>query len=349
MRELVFSARKKYANLLQEKCSDQLLEIYVKNDLSSNLFMNLGRESFSGIALNHYLTTASEESLGILFSEIEIPETIEKFLKKFHSRKSLRTTKVMAITNATPDSFFPGSRIGRNLELLQKIIEASPDIIDVGGESTRPGSEEISISEETERLRPVIGYLEKNSNIPISLDTRHHEVLEEFGTSISYINDITGFVNPEMIKSASNHQLKCITMHMRGEPKNMQTKTDYTDVFPEVLSFLVDSAERLENGGIRPEDIFLDPGVGFSKDLSGNLDLIKDASSFNIGYGTLFGTSRKSFLGKITGNDVGERLSATLATTAYLAMEGTDIIRVHDVKENSDVIKVIKRIMKKET
>ncbi len=348
MRELVFPARKKYFNFLQNESLTRPLEIYAKHVISDSSFEYLGQEKLEGSTLHHYLTSVSDESLSVLFSTIKVHKTVEEYIRGFKTRNSHALPKIMAIVNATPDSFYPGSRVDRNEELLTGIIESNPDIIDVGGESTRPGSREISVSEEITRLRPIVDFLKKNTDIPISLDTRHYMVLEEFGSSISYINDITGFSDPAMVQGAVKYGLKCVSMHMRGEPKNMQSNTEYTDVVPEVLSFLLDSAEKLENAGIAAENIFLDPGVGFAKDLTGNLELIRDASSFNVGYGTLYGTSRKSFLGKITGNEVGERLSATLATTAYLTMEGVGIIRVHDVKENSDVIKIIKGIIKSE-
>lgn len=345
MRDLVFPARKKYSQTKELAYSGPLLEIYTNKELTGKFLTSLGRVAFTGGAANHYLVQWSEQVLNDLLSSLDMPEPVEKHLSSLGEKRKHKPPKIMAVANITPDSFYAGSRIDVESGALQGIIDATPDIIDVGGESTRPGSMEISVSEEIGRLKPVMDYLGRNSGIPISLDTRHHEVLEEFAGQISYINDITGFRDKRMIGVATGHGLKCITMHMRGEPGNMQSLTRYTDVLPEVLSFLIGSAENLREAGIDANDIFLDPGIGFAKDFNGNLDLVRDAGSFNIGYGTLFGTSRKSFLGKITGNDTQGRLSATLATTAYLAWEGVHILRVHDTKENSDVVKVISKIL----
>ena len=346
MRDLAFPARKKYIEFNGGLLTAPKLEVYSSREISGSFIERLGQIEFSSGIKQHYLVPWSSESLDAILSNIELPGPVNAYLKSQPYERKRNIPKIMAVANATPDSFYAGSRIGNDPGQLQEIIDASPDIIDVGAESTRPGSAEISVAEEIERLRPVISYLRKNSEIPLSLDTRHSKVLEEFGSEISYINDVSGFSDPGMIQSASALGLKCITMHMRGEPGNMQTMTEYNDVFPEVLSFLAGSAERLTEAGVKANDIYLDPGIGFAKDLQGNLELIRDAGSLKIGYCTLFGTSRKSFLGKITGKQTEERLPATLATTAYLAGEGVDIIRVHDVKENLDVVKVIGSIIR---
>ena len=345
MIDLAFPARKKYCSARGWAKLSGLLEVYSTRSMHGQYLRFLGQFAFEGKTMNHYLLEWSRQAVEDLLSMIELPEPVANNLKSLPEGISHNQTRIMAVANATPDSFYPGSRIDAESGALQNMIDASPDIIDVGGESTRPGSKGISIEEEIGRIKPVIDYIVKNSSIDISLDTRHPEVLEEFAGKVSYINDISAFKNRKMITLALDHGLKCITMHMRGEPGNMQSMTGYTDVLPEVLSFLVHSAENLREAGIAPKDIFIDPGIGFAKDFNGNLELVRDAASFMVGYGTLFGTSRKSFLGKITGNETEGRLPATLATSAYLAAEGIDILRVHDPRENSDVVKVIRKIL----
>lgn len=345
MMDLAFPARKKYYRTGEWSKVVRLVEVYTFSSLQGPLLTSLGQVSFDGRNVNHYLMEWSRQVADYLLSELELPDPVANHLRSPPEANRQNQTRIMAIANATPDSFYPGSRVDAESAALQNLIDASPDIIDVGGESTRPRSMEVSTEEEISRIRPIIDYLNKNSNIEISLDTRHPEVLEEFAGKVSYINDISAFKEEKMVSLALEHGLKCITMHMRGEPGNMESMTRYTDVLPEVLSFLVHSAENLSEAGIDPKDIFIDPGIGFAKDLTGNLELVRDAGSFMVGYGTLFGTSRKSFLGKITGNDEEGRLPATLATSAYLAAEGIDILRVHDPKENSDVVKVIRKIL----
>ncbi len=345
MIDLAFPARKKYCSTRGLANLSSLLEVYSASSMQAPYLRFLGQVPLEGRTMNHYLLEWSRQAVEDLLSMMELPEPVADNLRLLPEGIRHNQTRIMAVANATPDSFYPGSRIDAEYSALQNLIDASPDIIDVGGESTRPGSKGISIEEEIGRIKPVIDHIAKNSSIEISLDTRHPEVLEEFAGKVCYINDISAFKDRKMITLALDHGLKCITMHMRGEPGNMQSMTRYTDVLPEVLSFLVRSAENLREAGIEPKDIFIDPGIGFAKDFTGNLELVRDAGSLMVGYGTLFGTSRKSFLGKITGNETEGRLPATLATSAYLAAEGIDILRVHDPKENSDVVKVIRKIL----
>lgn len=346
MRDLVFPARKKYSRFEEELGSRRILEVFSRSELRIGGLHFLEKAGFEGGTMWHYLSGQSASSVDNLLTSVELTTREVQCLKAPKDGPSYTHPRIMAVANATPDSFYTGSRVGGNFSFAQRIIDAAPDIIDVGGESTRPGSAEISSGEEIERMRALFDYFQRNTDIPLSIDTRHSKVLEEFAGKVTYINDIGGFRDPEMVSIAADHGLKCVTMHMRGEPGTMQTMTEYLDVVPEVLSFLVESAEKLVEAGVDPSDIYLDPGLGFAKGLKGNLELIRDAGSFKIGYGTLFGASRKSFLGSITGKDAQGRLAATLASTAYLTSEGVDIIRVHDAAENIDVVKVITSIIK---
>lgn len=349
MENVAFTARNSVKKDLNIPAGENGIEIFSSKLLAKDEAIFIGRKDFSGVPLNHYYISRSDaqmesvlEHSGIsasLISRIILSSRQEGRTKKFP------LPKIMAVANATPDSFYPGSRLDNGHEMLDRIIAAEPDIIDVGGESTRPGSQEISTREEIERIAPVIEYILDKTNIPISLDTRHPDVLEHFAGKVQYANDISGFQDERMIRISAEHSLSCITMHMRGKPGTMQSMTHYVDLIPEILSFLLESAAKLEEGGIEGNKVIIDPGIGFSKDFGGNLEILKEIESFRLGYEILVGASRKSFIGKITGEETQGRLPGTLAVTTYLAMKGVDLIRVHDPKENLQAIKVVNSIV----
>lgn len=324
------------------------VEIFTSSDLSGMSAVALGRADFYGTRLGHYVVPRESPDLEAALEKAgSTRQAVREFIgsiKAAGTKPGGSRPQVMAIVNATPDSFYPGSRSGSREHFIDEVVEAHPDIIDVGGESTRPGAAEISASEEISRLALIIDYLTSSTSIPLSLDTRHPDVLSHFGGSVRYANDVTGFTNPAMVSAVSEHSLECITMHMRGNPGNMQSRTGYVDIMPEILDHLLDSSSRLQKSGIGRDRIILDPGIGFSKDANGNLEILRDIESMKIGYRTLVGASRKSFIGRITGEDTHGRLSGTIATSAYLAMRGVDIIRVHDPKENLQAVKVIQAI-----
>lgn len=346
MKNIAFPIRNSIRAKLGIYSDQNGIEIFTDRKIDKGSAQNLGTNVFDGDVKNHYFISSESEDLGHIleYSGIRdfISESILSGLKPQKGPVAFRTPSIMAVANATPDSFYPGSRLDQSNSLIDSLIDAGPDIVDIGGESTRPGSHELSAREEIARIEPVLEHVQETSDIPVSLDTRHPEVLEYFAHRVQYANDISGFREERMVEIASDHSLKCITMHMRGIPSNMQTMTDYVDIMPEVLSHLLESAERLEAAGIRREDIIIDPGLGFSKDFKGNLELISEARSFSVGYKTLFGASRKSFIGRITGEETEGRLPGTLAVTAFLVDRGVDIIRVHDPKENIQLIKVLK-------
>ncbi|WP_162509761.1 dihydropteroate synthase [Thermogymnomonas acidicola] len=173
------------------------------------------------------------------------------------------------IINATPDSFYEGSRVGSEpVKKIEEMLDQKPDIIDVGGESTRPGSDPVPPKEEIKRLRPVVEYLTEVSDIPVSIDTRNPETLEDMlRYDIDYVNDITGFTNEAMLSLTTSADLKCIVMHMRGDPKTMQSMTDYRDVVYEVASFLQAQARKIIEVGAEPESIVVDPGLASPRTL----------------------------------------------------------------------------------
>ncbi|MCY0851561.1 MAG: dihydropteroate synthase [Thermoplasma acidophilum] len=247
--------------------------------------------------------------------------------------------KIMGIVNATPDSFYPGSRVLGHSDLVFKIIDEKPDILDIGAESTRPGSKGIDPSTELERLIPVVKMVRDYSDIPISIDSRHPSVIDGLiKYEINYINDISGFTDRRMIDIAKDSGLNCIVMHMRGTPENMQSMTAYDDIIYDVAGFLANRADELLKNEIGFDRIILDPGIGFAKDIKGNVDILRNIKSFNVGFPLLVGTSRKTFIGTITGQKVENRLAGTIGTSIYLAENRVSILRVHDVKENRDAL-----------
>ncbi|MHC5122344.1 MAG: dihydropteroate synthase [Planctomycetota bacterium] len=257
---------------------------------------------------------------------------------------------VMGILNVTPDSFSDG---GHYLDVKKAIahgVEMAKQgaaIIDIGPESSRPGSAPVSVGDQIKRAVPVIKELSGQVNIPISIDTRIPEVAEaavEAGASI--INDITAFEEDTMTELAVRSQTPVILMHMQGTPQTMQADPQYDDVVIEVVEFLMERAKTAEAAGIAPERIFLDPGIGFGKTTEHNLQLLRELEVIcDQGYRVLIGASRKRFIGQITGKDIpADRIFGTAATTAIAVANGASIIRVHDVAETVDVVKVANAI-----
>lgn len=253
---------------------------------------------------------------------------------------------VMGILNVTPDSFSDGGKfldIDKAVAQGQKMAEDGAAIIDIGPESTRPGSEPVSAKEQIDRAIPVIEKLTSRIEIPISIDTRNYEVAKTaVNAGAAIINDITALADENMTQLAAEKQLPVILMHMLGEPGTMQSHPKYNDVVSEVLNFLLERAAAAQEAGIDKDKIFIDPGIGFGKTAEHNLLLLKNIDRFvNSGYRVLLGTSRKKFIGDLTGRkDPPDRVFGTAATVALAAAAGVSILRVHDVAPMVDVIKV---------
>ena len=253
-----------------------------------------------------------------------------------------KKTYIMGILNITPDSFSDGGKYFEAKLNLAKVVEDAvqmekdgADFIDVGGESTRPGSENISIGEELDRVIPVISELKSKISLPVSIDTYKSEVAEEaLKAGASIVNDISGFRFDDKLPAVSaKYNASCILMHIKGTPKDMQKDPVYNDVVKEVYNYLQDSISIAKKYGI--EQIVTDPGIGFGKTLEHNIELIRNLSEFRkLGYPVLIGVSRKSFIDKIQKTPVDERLEATIAANTIGIINGANIIRVHDVKEN---------------
>ncbi|MBM4025381.1 MAG: dihydropteroate synthase [Planctomycetes bacterium] len=253
---------------------------------------------------------------------------------------------VMGILNVTPDSFSDGGQfldadraVARGLEMAAQ----GAAIIDVGGESTRPGSQPVPPAEQIRRVVPIIGALAEKIDIPISIDTHHVEVARAaLLAGASILNDITALSDPQLAELAAQQQVPVILMHMQGTPATMQVEPHYADVVTEVRDFLLERCERARSVGIPKERLFLDPGIGFGKTLAHNLRLLKHLDRLvATGYRVLVGASRKAFLGKLTGKEKpADRVFGTAATVALCAAAGVSIVRVHDVGQMQDVAKV---------
>ena len=259
---------------------------------------------------------------------------------------------VMGVLNVTPDSFSDGGLFLDSEKAIEhglKMVADGAAIIDIGGESTRPGSASVSTEQQIERVVPVIEALCEKTDVPISIDTYNVEVAgAALEAGAAMINDITALNNDRMAELAAGHEVPVVLMHMQGSPVTMQVEPKYEDVVGEVLEFLLSRAKRAEHYGIPKERIFIDSGIGFGKTLEHNLLLLKNIDRFvSAGHRVLVGTSRKSFLGKIIGREnPGQRIFGTAATVALCAEAGVSIVRVHDVAEMVDVIKVANSIAK---
>lgn len=270
---------------------------------------------------------------------------MDKLLKITQSEKPL----IMGILNVTPDSFSDGGRFsGRDQALAHalKMVEQGVDIIDVGGESTRPGADRVSSEEQLGRVLPVIALLRQGlpERCAISIDTTQSQVARaalEAGAHI--INDVSaGRDDAEMLALAVEYNAPIVLMHMQGTPKTMQQAPYYQDVVEEVLAFLWERIAAAEQAGIPSENIIIDPGIGFGKRKYDNLKLMADLERFvETGYAVLLGASRKRFMGSICGEtEPSELMAATVVTTVLGVMAGVRIFRVHDVKENRQAIDV---------
>lgn len=257
-----------------------------------------------------------------------------------------KKTLLMGVLNVTPDSFSDGGLfLDREKAIAQglKMVEDGADLIDIGGESTRPGSKPLDLEEELRRVIPVIEYLAKEVDVPISIDTYKSTVAKKaIEAGAQMINDISGLhFDPDLAHVASKGNVPLILMHTRGTPETMQKDVHYESLFSEILQYLRESIQRAESAGLDPEQIIIDPGIGFGKTLEDNLLIIKNLQELRIlGKPILLGTSRKTFIGKILHVEVTERLEGTLSSIAIGVLNGAHIIRCHDVLEAKKAISV---------
>jgi dihydropteroate synthase len=267
-----------------------------------------------------------------------------------HSLDLDRRTHVMGVLNVTPDSFSDGGRyfvLDKAVEHALAMAGEGADIIDVGGESTRPYAPKISANEEMDRVIPVIESLSEELTIPISIDTYKHEVAQEaLKCGASMINDISALrFDPQMASIAAEAGVPVVLMHMKGTPENMQDNPTYEDLITEILDFLKDAEKGAMAAGINEDLIVVDPGIGFGKTFDDNLKIIRELSRFHVlKKPVLLGPSNKAFIGHILDREPDQRDAGTMATIAYMVMNGAHIIRAHNVKNTVETIKMIEAI-----
>lgn len=253
--------------------------------------------------------------------------------------------RVMGILNCTPDSF-SGDGLGDNAGLARRrgrrMFAQGADIVDVGGESTRPGSLPVPADEEIRRVIPVIKGLSKNRPGRVSVDTMKASVAEAaLAAGATIVNDVSGLRDSAMIDVVAENDAAVIIMHMKGTPRTMQKRPRYRDVVEEVSEFLDGRIARAEAGGVNPRKIMVDPGIGFGKTLEHNLELIGRLGELRgLGKPIVIGVSRKSFIGKLTGNPADDRLEGSLAAAVLAVREGASMVRVHDVEETVKALQV---------
>lgn len=259
-------------------------------------------------------------------------------------------TQIMGVLNVTPDSFSDGGLYFQSDKAIKhglSMAQDGADIIDVGGESTRPYSEKISLQEELDRVIPVIQALSSEIKIPISIDTYRAEVARqalEAGASI--INDISALrFDPDMISVAAEAGVPVVLMHMQGSPIDMQKDPTYENLIPEILDFLKDAIDRAVAGGIQKDMIIVDPGIGFGKTFDHNLQIIRGLNQFSVlERPVMLGTSNKAFIGHILNKEPHERDTGSMATVAAGVLNGAHIVRVHNVEKTVETIKIIDAI-----
>jgi dihydropteroate synthase len=267
-----------------------------------------------------------------------------------------KKTHIMGIINLTPDSFSKDGLYNIKskdylrlvLKKAEEMVTDGADIIDVGGQSSRPGAKNISVKEELRRTLPAIKLLRKKIKAPISIDTTKPQVAQaalEAGAEM--VNDISGLRNKQMIKVAAKYRAAVVIMHMLGNPVNMQKIINYESLIDDIALYLKNAVSLAQSGGIKPDKIIIDPGIGFGKTPEHNLEIIKRLSEFKVlGKPVLIGSSRKSFIGRVLGTGQQERFIGTLATCVMAADHGANILRVHDVKEVSQSLKMVDLLKK---
>ena len=261
----------------------------------------------------------------------------------------LSQPRVMGIVNVTPDSFSDGGKFNsteKAIEHALKLVADGADILDIGGESTRPGATPVPLDEELSRVIPVIEGL-RDAGVPLSIDTYKPEVMRAaIAAGADIINDVCALREPHALEIVAASQAGVCLMHMQGRPQTMQADPQYDDVVKEVKDFLAERLAAAQQAGIDRARIVLDPGFGFGKRTAHNLTLLNHLNDIqSLGLPLLIGLSRKSVLGQVVGSNVDERLHASIAASVVSVMKGANIVRVHDVKPTVDALKIVKAVL----
>jgi dihydropteroate synthase len=261
----------------------------------------------------------------------------------------LSKPRVMGIVNVTPDSFSDGGKFNtteKAIEHALQLVEEGAEILDIGGESTRPGASPVPLDEELKRVIPVIEGL-RGVGVPLSIDTYKPQVMQAAITAgADIVNDVCALREPQALEIVAASQVGVCLMHMQGRPQTMQADPQYDDVVSEVREFLQDRLNAAEQAGIVRSRIVLDPGFGFGKRTAHNLTLLNHLNDIQaFGLPLLIGLSRKSVLGQVVGSAVDERIHASIAASVVSVMKGANIVRVHDVKPTIDALKIVQAVM----
>ncbi len=285
----------------------------------------------------------------------EVGFQLESYLNSFKTEqtvfgkwKAKDTPLIMGILNVTPDSFFDGGKhdnIKNALISVEKMVESGVHIVDIGGESTRPGAKSVSLKEELDRVIPVIKEIKKITDVMVSVDTFKSEVAyAALNEGATVVNDISfGTFDKNMFKTVANNNGFYVGMHILGTPRTMQQNPVYNDVVFEIREFLRIQAEKAMDSGIKRENIVIDPGIGFGKTDKHNLEILRNTKAFaSLGFPVLIGASRKSLMGRLLNLEVEERLSPSIAIASYCTLNNVDVLRVHDVFETVQAVKMIK-------
>lgn len=302
--------------------------------------------------LGAVLESRGERTLGLAIRDVLAAYHRHQFVIPFADGERLDLggeTRVMGIVNVTPDSFSDGGTNispDRAIEAAARMVEDGADLIDIGGESTRPGSEEVSEEEECRRILPAVEAIKRELGVRVSVDTRKARVARravEAGADM--VNDVSAFADPGMLRVLRDTRVPAVVMHMRGTPRTMQQDTRYVDLLSSVVGFLRKTVEKAVAAGIADDKILVDPGLGFGKSADGNLQILRDLDTLrSVGRPIVVGASRKSFIGAALDLPVTERLEGSLATAALAAWHGAQVIRAHDVRETHRVIRMIDAI-----
>jgi dihydropteroate synthase len=301
------------------------------------------------------------QPFGLRKLALELDENIKNFTRNYQvlslGEKELSfkgMAKIMGIINLTPDSFShdgllqkPSSDYpGLALTKAEAMVKDGADFIDVGGQSSRPGAKNISLKEELARTEPVVKLLAKRIKVPISIDTTKPEVARSaLDNGAQIINDISGLRDKKMIKVAAQSKAAVVIMHMLGTPKNMQKIISYESLIDDIAAYLKRSIDSAQDAGINPNKIIVDPGIGFGKTPAHNLGIIKHLQEFKVlGKPILIGLSRKSFIAKVLNSSAECRLSGSLAASVMAVQHGANIVRVHDVKQTRQSLKILQAV-----
>jgi len=278
-------------------------------------------------------------------------KTITKKNKNFSNLNFNKIPNIMGILNLTPDSFSDGGKFNKKktgISHAKNLFKSGADIIDVGGESTRPGSKSVSKKEEWNRIKEIIKNI--NKKIPLSLDTRKSEIMKKgIQVGVKLINDVSGLsFDSKTVEVLKKNKIPFVIQHSQGTPERMQKNPKYKNELLDIYDFFDQKIKFLKSMGIKHNNVMIDPGIGFGKNLKHNMNLIRSVSIFHtLGFPILLGLSRKKFIKDLSGrNDSKERLGGTVASSLYAIMQGVQVLRIHDVNELKQSMKVFKELIK---